>query len=59
MNIKASTRNKCSCCEDEFILVPLDLQDLSEGDDGENPDLQLSLDEANQLIQKLQKLTTI
>ncbi len=59
MNIKASTRNKCSCCEDEFILVPLDLQDLSEGDDGENPDLQLSLDEASDLIKKLHQLVNV
>ena len=59
MNIKASTRNQCSCCTDEFILVPLDVDDLAMGDDGENPDLQLSIDEANDLICKLQKLVNV
>ena len=56
MNIKASTRNQCSCCSDEFILVPLDISDLEVGDDGENPDLQLSLSEAVDLIKKLHQL---
>jgi hypothetical protein len=59
MNIKASVRSKCPCCTDEFINVPLDVDDLVMGDDGENPDLQLSIDEANELIFKLQKLVKV
>jgi hypothetical protein len=59
MNIKASVRSKCDCCEEETISIPLDIDDLGMGDDGYNPDLLLTIDEANQLIQKLQKLTTI
>ena len=59
MNIKASTRNQCSCCTDEFILIPLDVDDLAMGDDGENPDLQLSLGEAVDLIKKLHQLVKV
>lgn len=59
MNINASVRSKCNCCEEETISIPLHVDDLGMGDDGENPDLLLTLDEANQLIKKLQKLTTI
>ena len=59
MNIKASVRGKCPCCTDEFINVPLDLDDLVVGDDGENPDLQLSLGEAVDLIKKLHQLVNV
>lgn len=59
MNIKASTRTKCTCCDEETIAVPLDVDDLGMGDDGVNPDLLLSIDEANELIFKLQKLVNV
>lgn len=59
MNINASVRTKCTCCDEETISVPLEMIDLVEGDDGINPDLLMTLDEANQLIKKLQKLTTV
>ncbi len=52
MNINATYRAKCECCSDEFINVPLDIDDLTPGQD-DNPDLQLSLAEAKALIVKL------
>ncbi len=59
MNIKASVRGKCPCCTDEYINVPLNIDDLVMGDDGENPDLQLSLNEATDLIKKLSQLVNV
>ena len=52
MEINATYRAQCDCCTDEFINIPLDFQDLVEGK-GDNPDLQLTLDEAKALIVKL------
>lgn len=52
MNIQSSFRAKCECCTDEFINVPLDVDDLVRGQD-DNPDLQLSIPEAQALIVKL------
>lgn len=55
MNIKGSFRDSCKCCDEEYINIPLDDDDLFEGDGGK-PDLYLTLDEAHELIFKLQKL---
>ncbi len=59
MNINASVRSKCECCECETISIPLNVEDLGMGDDGYNPDLLLTIEEAEQLVQKLQKLITV
>lgn len=59
MNINASVRSKCECCDCETISIPLNVEDLGMGDDGYNPDLLLSIEEAELLITKLQKLTAV
>jgi hypothetical protein len=59
MNIKASVREQCKCCLEEFIYVPLDDGNLCFAEDGETCELQVSMDEANSLIKKLQKLTKV
>ena len=55
MNINQSTINKCSCCEEQTITVPLDMGDLFESDEG-TPDLAMTVAEAEELVIKLSRL---
>ena len=55
MNLKACTREQCSCCSAEYIVVPLHLEDLMEGEDRE-PALHLTIPEAKLLHKKLTQL---